>query len=82
MTKLRKILQGGSAIALMAAMTMVQALIRLQDELLPREDAIRSVCSVPASDNQHAAMVCLAYNVGLLVNIKQNAAGGDRYSAL
>lgn len=47
------------------AMTMDDALVRLDAELAPREAQITEMCTQPATDNQHAAMTCLAYNVGI-----------------
>jgi lysozyme len=45
-------------------MTMEQAIVRLNQELAPREAVIHAL-STPATDNQHAAMTCFAYNVGM-----------------
>lgn len=45
-------------------MTRAQADARLARELRPRAEAVRAACTVAPNENQLAAMVCLAFNIG------------------
>lgn len=45
-------------------MTRAQADSRLARELRPRVDAVLAACKVTPNENQLAAMVCLAFNIG------------------
>lgn len=38
---------------------------RFCDSLTVRSDAVRAMCTTPTSDHEHAALVVLAYNIGL-----------------
>ena len=46
-------------------MDLQEAEIMLREELEEYEAAVRSACKVEPNDNQFAAMVCLAWNIGI-----------------
>lgn len=45
--------------------TYAQAEQDLLEELRSYEDAVRRACTLQANENQHAAMTCLAWNIGV-----------------